>query len=285
MNWLSQWIHSTTTILMWVGVIFLLGAAAISALRGLLASIRYLRATMKGEKYAQESDDEDRISNFSILGTPDLIINVVMGGFIAVAMWVVMLLRGSAEEALQWSAAIMGWAMLLLGVTAMVRCSKRARAKGKKMKPNALLGLMYVTSSGTALSSTLSNGLQTSEHWSMANLIQAGLSAGSTDVDFVNGVMGAYGVPGLVTLAVYTVLFFVWGLLVPEVLLHSVFLAGSALGGRAVIVGSKSESAQRLFTVSIALYLAMFLVSSGFSARYPPLYSLRSHMCVEKPHF
>lgn len=108
MNWLSQWIHSTTTILMWVGVIFLLGAAAISALRGLLASIRYLRATMKGEKYAQESDDEDRISNFSILGTPDLIINVVMGGFIAVAMWVVMLLRGSAEEALQWSAAIMG---------------------------------------------------------------------------------------------------------------------------------------------------------------------------------
>ena len=267
MNWLSQWIHSTTTILMWVGVIFLLGAAAISALRGLLASIRYLRATMKGEKYAQESDDQDRISNLSILGTPDLIINVVMGGFIAVAMWVVMLLRGSAEEALQWSAAIMGWAMLLLGVTAMVRCSKRARAKGKKMKPNALLGLMYVTSSGTALSSTLSNGLQTSEHWSMANLIQAGLSAGSTDVDFVNGVMGAYGVPGLVTLAVYTVLFFVWGLLVPEVLLHSVFFAGSALGGRAVIVGSKSESVQRLFTVSIALYLAMFLVSSGLSAR------------------
>lgn len=267
MNWLSQWIHSTTTILMWVGVIFFLWAAAISALRGLLASIRYLRATTKGEKYAQESDDEDRISNFSILGTPDLIINVVMGGFVAAAMWVVMLLRGSAEEALQWSAAIMGWAMLLLGVTAMVRCSKRARAKGKKMKPNALLGLMYVTSSGTALSSTLSNGLQMSEHWSMANLIQAGLSAGSTDVDFVNGVMGAYGVPGLVTLAVYTVLFLVWGMLVPEVLLHSVFLAGSALGGRAVIVGSKLESAQRLFTVSIALYLAMFLVSSGLLAR------------------
>ena len=266
MNWLSQWIHSTTTILMWVGVIFLLGAAAISALRGLLASIRYLRATMKGEKYAQESDDEDRISNFSILGTPDLIINVVMGGFIAVAMWVVMLLRGSAEEALQWSAAIMGWAMLLLGVTAMVRCSKRARAKGKKMKPNALLGLMYVTSSGTALSSTLSNGLQMSEHWSMANLIQAGLSAGSTDVDFVNGVMGAYGVPGLVTLAVYTVLFLVWGMLVPEVLLHSVFLAGSALGGRAVIVGSKLESAERLFMVSIALYLVTHLISSGLWA-------------------
>ena len=266
MNWLSQWIHSTTTILMWVGVIFLLGAAAISALRGLLASIRYLRATMKGEKYAQESDDEDRIFSFSILGTPDLIINVVMGGFVAVAMWVVMLLRGSAEEALQWSAAIMGWAMLLLGVTAMVRCSKRARAKGKKMKPNALLGLMYVTSSGTALSSTLSNGLQTSEHWSMANLIQAGLSAGSTDVDFVNGVMGAYGVPGLVALAAYTVLFFVWGMLVPEVLLHSVFLAASALGGRAVIVGSKLESSERLFMVSIALYLAMYLVSSGLWA-------------------
>ena len=266
MNWLSQWIHSTTTILMWVGVIFFLWAAAISALRGLLASIRYLRATTKGEKYAQESDDEDRISNFSILGTPDLIINVVMGGFIAVAMWVVMLLRGSAEEALQWSAAIMGWAMLLLGVTAMVRCSKRARAKGKKMKPNALLGLMYVTSSGTALSSTLSNGLQMSEHWSMANLIQAGLSAGSTDVDFVNGVMGAYGVPGLVTLAVYTVLFLVWGMLVPEVLLHSVFLAGSALGGRAVIVGSKLESAERLFMVSIALYLVTHLISSGLWA-------------------
>lgn len=155
MNWLSQWIHSTTTILMWVGVIFFLGAAAISALRGLLASIRYLRATMKGEKYAQESDDEDRISNFSILGTPDLIINVVMGGFVAVAMWVVMLLRGSAEEALQWIAAIMGWAMLLLSVTAMVRCSKRARAKGKKMKRNAVVGLVYVVSSGSFLSSTL----------------------------------------------------------------------------------------------------------------------------------
>nr|WP_294458243.1 hypothetical protein [uncultured Rothia sp.] len=267
MNWLSQWIHSTTTILMWVGVIFFLWAAAISALRGLLASIRYLRATTKGEKYAQESDDEDRIFSFSILGTPDLIINVVMGGFVAVAMWVVMLLRGPAEEALQLGAAILGLAVLLLGLTAMVRCFRRARAKGKKMKPNALLGLMYVTSSGTALSSTLSNGLQTSEHWSMANLIQAGLSAGSTDVDFVNGVMGAYGVPGLVTLAVYTVLFLVWGMLVPEVLLHSVFLTASALGGRAVIVGSKSESAQRLFTVSIALYLAMYLVSSGLLAR------------------
>lgn len=210
MNWLSQWIHSTTTILMWVGVIFFLWAAAISALRGLLASIRYLRATTKGEKYAQESDDEDRIFSFSILGTPDLIINVVMGGFVAAVMWVVMLLRGSAEEALQWIAAIMGWAMLLLGVTAMVRCSKRARAKGKKMKRNAVVGLMYVASSGTFLSQILSNGLQMSEHWSMANLIQAGLSAGSTDVDFVNGVMGAYGVPGLVTLAVYTVLFLVW---------------------------------------------------------------------------
>ncbi len=79
MNWLSQWIHSTTTILMWVGVIFFLGAAAISAVRGLLASIRYVRATTKGEKYAQESDDEDRILSFSISGTPDFVINVVMG--------------------------------------------------------------------------------------------------------------------------------------------------------------------------------------------------------------
>lgn len=267
MNWLSQWIHSTTTILMWVGVIFFLGAAAISALRGLLASIRYLRATMKGEKYAQESDDEDRILSSSILGGPDIIINLVMGGFVAAAMWVVMLQQSSSVEALVWVADISVFAVLLLGLTAMVRCSKRARAKGKKMKPNALLGLMYVTSSGTALSSTLSNGLQMSEHWSMVNLIQAGLSAGPTDVDFVNGVMGGYGVPGLVALAAYTVLFFVWGMLVPEVLLHSVFLAASALGGRAVIVGSKLESAQRLFTVSIALYLAMFLVSSGLLAR------------------
>ena len=266
MNWLSQWIHSTTTILMWVGVIFFLWAAAISALRGLLASIRYLRATMKGEKYAQESDDEDRIFSFSILGTPDLIINVVMGGFVAVAMWVVMLLRGPAEEALQLGAAILGLAVLLLSVTAMVRCSKRARAKGKKMKRNAVVGLMYVASSGTFLSQILSSGLQTNEHWSMVNLIQAGLSAGPTDVDFVNGVMGTYGVPGLVALAVYTVLFFAWGMLVPEVLLHSVFLTASALGGRAVIVGSKLESAERLFMVSIALYLAMYLVSSGLWA-------------------
>ena len=64
---------------MWVGVIFFLGAAAISAVRGLLASIRYLRATTKCEKYAQESDDEDRILSFSISGTPDFVINVVMG--------------------------------------------------------------------------------------------------------------------------------------------------------------------------------------------------------------
>lgn len=264
---LSQWLNSATLVLLLVSVIIFFVRAAISAVGGVTTSIRYLRATTKGEEYTRESDDEDRILSSSILGGPDIIINLVMGGFVAAAMWVVMLLRGSAEEALQWSAAIMGWAMLLLGVTAMVRCSKRARAKGKKMKRNAVVGLVYVVSSGTALSSTLSNGLQMSEHWSMANLIQAGLSAGSTDVDFVNGVMGAYGVPGLVTLAVYTVLFFVWGMLVPEVLLHSVFLAGSALGGRAVIVGSKLESAQRLFTVSIALYLAMFLVSSGLLAR------------------
>lgn len=267
MNWLSHWIHSATSILMWAGVIFIFWAAAISAVRGMIVSIRYLRAKMKGEKYAQESDDEDRIWNFSFSGTPDLVLNVMMGGFVAAAMWVVMLQQSSSVEALVWVADISVFAVLLLGLTAMVRCFRRARAKGKKMKPNALLGLMYVTSSGTALSSTLSNGLQTSEHWSMANLIQAGLSAGPTDVDFVNGVMGAYGVPGLVTLAVYTVLFFVWGMLVPEVLLHSVFLAGSALGGRAVIVGSKSESAQRLFTVSIALYLAMYLMSSGLLAR------------------
>lgn len=267
MNWLSQWIHSTTTILMWVGVIFFLWAAAISALRGLLASIRYLRATTKGEKYAQESDDEDRIFSFSILGTPDLIINVVMGGFVAAVMWVVMLQQSSSVEALVWVADISVFAVLLLGLTAMVRCSKRARAKGKKMKRNAVVGLMYVASSGTFLSQILSNGLQTNEHWSMVNLIQAGLSAGPTDVDFVNGVMGAYGVPGLVALAVHTVLFFAWGMLVPEVLLHSVFLTASALGGRAVIVGSKLESAQRLFTVSIALYLAMYLVSSGLLAR------------------
>lgn len=188
------------------------------------------------------------------------------GRICAAAMWVVMLQQSSSVEALVWVADISVFAVLLLGLTAMVRCSKRARAKGKKMKPNALLGLMYVTSSGTALSSTLSNGLQMSEHWSMANLIQAGLSAGSTDVDFVNGVMGAYGVPGLVTLAVYTVLFLVWGMLVPEVLLHSVFLAGSALGGRAVIVGSKLESAERLFMVSIALYLVTHLISSGLWA-------------------
>lgn len=267
MNWLSQWIHSATTILMWVGVIFLLGAAAISAVRGLLVSIRYLRAKMKGEKYAQESDDEDRILSFSISGTPDLVINVVMGGFVAAAMWVVMLVRGPAEEALQLGAAILGLAVLLLGVTAMVRCSKRARAKGKKMKRNAVAGLMYVVSSGAFLGQILSSGLQTNKHWSMVNLIQAGLSAGPTDVDFVNGVMSAYGVPGLVILAVHTVLFVVWGMLVPEFLLHYVFLAASALGGRAVIVGSKLESAERLFTVSIALYCVTYLVSSGLWAR------------------
>ena len=262
MNW-SDWLHSATLILLWASVILLLGAAAISAVRGLLVSIRYLRAKMKGEKYAQESDDEDLIWNFSISGTPDLIINVVMGGFVAAAMWAVMLHRGPAEAALEWCAAILGWTVLLLGVTAMVRCSKRARAKGKKMKRNAVVGLMYVVSSGMFLGSTLSSGLQASKHWSMVNLIQAGLSAGSTDVDFVNGVMVAYGVPGLVTLAVYTVLFFVWGALVPELLLHSVFLAASALGGRAVIVGSKVESAQRLFTMSIALYLVIQVISSG----------------------
>lgn len=263
---LSQWLNSATLVLLLVSVIIFFVRAAISAVGGVTTSIRYLRATTKGEEYTRESDDEDRILSSSILGGPDIIINVVMGGFVAAAMWVVMLLRGSAEEALQWSAAIMGWAMLLLGVTAMVRCSKRARAKGKKMKRNAVVGLVYVVSSGSFLSSTLSNGLQMSEHWSMANLIQAGLSAGSTDVDFVNGVMGAYGVPGLVTLAVYTVLFLVWGMLVPEVLLHSVFLAGSALGGRAVIVGSKLESAERLFMVSIALYLVTHLISSGLWA-------------------
>lgn len=267
MNWLSHWIHSATSILMWAGVIFIFWAAAISAVRGMIVSIRYLRAKMKGEKYAQESDDEDRIWNFSISGTPDLIINVVMGGFVAAVMWVVMLLRGSAEEALQWIAAIMGWAMLLLGVTAMVRCSKRARAKGKKMKRNAVAGLMYVVSSGAFLGQILSSGLQTNKHWSMVNLIQAGLSAGPTDVDFVNGVMSAYGVPGLVILAVYTVLFFVWGMLVPEVLLHSVFLAASALGGRAVIVGSKLESAQRLFSVSVTIYLVMSLIADGLLVR------------------
>lgn len=263
MNWLSQWLHSATLILLWASVILFLLAAAISAVRGLLVSIRYLRAKMKGEKYAQESDDEDRIWNFSISGTPDFIINVVMGGFVAAAMWLVMLHRGPAEAALEWCAAILGWTVLLLGVTAMVRCSKRARAKGKKMKRNAVVGLMYVVSSGMFLGSTLSSGLQASKHWSMVNLIQAGLSAGPTDVDFVNGVMGAYGVPGLVTLAVYTLLFFVWGALVPELLLHSVFLAASALGGRAVIVGSKVESAQRLFTMSITLYLAVQVISSG----------------------
>jgi membrane protein len=182
-------------------------------------------------------------------------------------MWVVMLLRGSAEEALQWIAAIMGWAMLLLGVTAMVRCSKRARAKGKKMKRNAVAGLVYVVSSGSFLSQILSSGLQTNEHWSMVNLIQAGFSAGPTDVDFVNGVMGAYGVPGLVALAVHTVLFFAWGMLVPEVLLHSVFLTASALGGRAVIVGSKLESAQRLFSVSVTIYLVMSLIADGLLVR------------------
>lgn len=267
MNWLSQWIHSATLILTWVGVIFLLGAVAISAVRGLIASIRYLRATTKGEKYTQESDDEDRIWNFSISGTPDFIINVVMGGFVAAAMWVVMLQRGSAEEALQWCAAILEWAVLLLGVTAMVRCSKRARAKGKKMKLNAVAGLMYVVSSGVFLSSMLSSGLQTNKHWSMVNLIQAGLSAGPTDVDFVNGVMSTYGVPGLVILAVYTLLFFVWGALVPEVLLHSVFLTASALGGRAVIVGSKLESAQRLFSVSVTIYLVMSLIADGLLVR------------------
>lgn len=267
MNWLSQWIHSATLILTWVGVIFLLGAAAISAVRGLLASIRYLRATTKGEKYTQESDDEDLIWNFSISGTPDFIINVVMGGFVAAAMWVVMLQRGSAEEALQWGAAIFGWTVILLGVTAMVRCSKRARAKGKKMKRNAVMGLMYVVSSGAFLGQILSSGLQTNKHWSMVNLVQAGLSAGPTDVDFVNGVMSAYGVPGLVILAVYTLLFFVWGALVPEVLLHSVFLTASALGGRAVIVGSKLESAERLFTMSIALYWVTHLISSGLWTR------------------
>lgn len=264
---LSQWLNSATLVLLLVSVIIFFVRAAISAVGGVTTSIRYLRATTKGEEYTRESDDEDRILSSSILGGPDIIINLVMGGFVAVAMWVVMLLRGSAEEALQWSAAIMGWAMLLLGVTAMVRCSKRARAKGKKMKRNAVVGLVYVVSSGSFLSQILSSGLQTNKHWSMVNLIQAGLSAGPTDVDFVNGVMGAYGVPGLVTLAVYTVLFLVWGMLVPEVLLHSVFLTASALGGRAVIVGSKSESAQRLFTVSIALYLAMYLVSSGLLAR------------------
>lgn len=264
---LSQWLNSATLILLLVSVIIFFVRAAISAVGGVTTSIRYLRATTKGEEYTRESDDEDRILSSSILGGPDIIINLVMGGFVAAAMWVVMLQQSSSVEALVWVADMSVFAVLLLGLTAMVRCFRRARAKGKKLKLNALLGLMYVTSSGTALSSTLSHGLQTSEHWSMAHLIQAGLSAGSTDVDFVNGVMGAYGVPGLVTLAVYTVLFFVWGLLVPEVLLHSVFLAGSALGGRAVIVGSKSESAQRLFTVSIALYLAMYLVSSGLLAR------------------
>lgn len=264
---LSQWLNSATLVLLLVSIIIFFVRAAISAVGGVTTSIRYLRATTKGKEYTRESDDEDRILSSSILGGPDIIINLVMGGFVAAAMWVVMLQQSSSVEALVWVADISVFAVLLLGLTAMVRCFRRARAKGKKMKPNALLGLMYVTSSGTALSSTLSNGLQTSEHWSMANLIQAGLSAGPTDVDFVNGVMGAYGVPGLVTLAVYTVLFFVWGMLVPEVLLHSVFLAGSALGGRAVIVGSKSESAQRLFTVSIALYLAMYLMSSGLLAR------------------
>lgn len=266
MNW-SQWLNSATLILLLASVIIIFGTAAASAVRSIPTSIRYLRAKMKGEENTQESDDEDRIANFSILGDSDFIINVVMGGFVAAAMWVAMLQRSSSVEALALGADISVFAVLLLGVTALVRCSKRARAKGKKMKPNALLGLGYVTSSGMALSSTLSNGIHTSEHWSMAHLIQAGLSAGSTDVDFVNGVMGAYGVPGLVTLAVYTALFFVWGLLVPEVLLHSVFLAGSALGGRAVIVGSKLESAQRLFTVSIILQLAMHLVSSGLLAR------------------
>lgn len=267
MNWLSHWIHSATSILMWAGVIFIFWAAAISAVRGMIVSIRYLRAKMKGEKYAQESDDEDRIWNFSISGTPDLVLNVVMGGFVAAAMWAVMLHRGSAEGALQWGAAIFGWTVILLGVTAMVRCSKRARAKGKKMKRNAVMGLMYVVSSGAFLGQILSSGLQTNKHWSMVNLIQAGLSAGPTDVDFVNGVMSAYGVPGLVILAVHTVLFFVWGMLVPEVLLHSVFLAASALGGRAVIVGSKLESAERLFTMSIALYLVTFVIADGLWAR------------------
>lgn len=266
MNW-SQWLNSATLILLLASVIILFVRAAISAVGGVTISIRYLRAKMKGEENTQESDDEDRISNFSILDGPDIIINLVMGGFVAAAMWAVLLQRSSLEEALALGASISVFAVLLLGVTAMVRCFRRARAKGKKMKLNALLGLVYVTSSGMTLSSMLSNGLQTSEHWSMAHLIQAGLSAGSTDVDFVNGVMGAYGVPGLVTLAVYTALFIVWGMLVPEVLLHSVFLAASALGGRAVIVGSKLESAQRLFTASIALYLAMFLMSNGLWAR------------------
>lgn len=264
---LSQWLNSATLVLLLVSVIIFFVRAAISAVRGMIVSIRYLRAKMKGEKYAQESDDEDLIWNFSISGTPDLVLNVMMGGFVAAAMWVVMLQRGSAEGALQWGAAIFGWTVILLGVTAMVRCSKRARAKGKKMKRNAVMGLMYVVSSGAFLGQILSSGLQTNKHWSMVNLVQAGLSAGPTDVDFVNGVMSAYGVPGLVTLAVHTVLFFVWGMLVPEVLLHSVFLTASALGGRAVIVGSKSESAQRLFTVSIALYLAMYLMSSGLLVR------------------
>lgn len=266
MNW-SQWLNSATLILLLASVIISFVRAAISAVGGVTISIRYLRATTKGKKYVRESDDEDRISNFSILDGPDIIINLVMGGFVAAAMWAVLLQRSSLEEALALGASISVFAVLLLGVTAMVRCFRRARAKGKKMKPNALLGLTYVTSSGMTLSSMLSNGLQASEHWSMANLIQAGLSAGPTDVDFVNGVMGAYGVPGLVTLAVYTALFIVWGMLVPEVLLHSVFLAASALGSRAVIVGSKLESAQRLFTASIALYLAMFLMSSGLLVR------------------
>lgn len=264
---LSQWLNSATLVLLLVSVIIFFVRAAISAVGGVTTSIRYLRATTKGEEYTRESDDEDRILSSSILGGPDLIINVVMGGFVAVAMWVVMLLRGPAEEALQLGAAILGLAVLLLSVTAMVRCSKRARAKGKKMKRNAVVGLMYVASSGTFLSQILSSGLQTNEHWSMVNLIQAGLSAGPTDVDFVNGVMGTYGVPGLVALAVYTVLFFAWGMLVPEVLLHSVFLTASALGGRAVIVGSKLESAERLFSVSITIYLVTYLISSGLLAR------------------
>ena len=267
MNWLSHWIHSATSILMWAGVIFIFWAAAISAVRGMIVSIRYLRATTKGEEYTRESDDEDRILSSSILGGPDIIINLVMGGFVAAAMWVVMLQQSSSVEALVWVADISVFAVLLLGVTAMVRCSKRARAKGKKMKRNAVAGLMYVVSSGAFLGQILSSGLQTNKHWSMVNLIQAGLSAGPTDVDFVNGVMSAYGVPGLVILAVYTVLFFVWGMLVPEVLLHSVFLAASALGGRAVIVGSKLESAQRLFSVSVTIYLVMSLIADGLLVR------------------
>ena len=264
---LSQWLNSATLVLLLVSVIIFFVRAAISAVGGVTTSIRYLRATTKGEEYTRESDDEDLIWNFSISGTPDFIINVVMGGFVAAAMWVGMLQRGSAEEALQWGAAIFGWTVILLGVTAMVRCSKRARAKGKKMKRNAVMGLMYVVSSGAFLGQILSSGLQTNKHWSMVNLVQAGLSAGPTDVDFVNGVMSAYGVPGLVILAVYTLLFFVWGALVPEVLLHSVFLTASALGGRAVIVGSKLESAERLFTMSIALYWVTHLISSGLWTR------------------